>query len=252
MLSHERQGELLRRMRLRGGGSVVELADAVGVSASTIRRDLEELDTQGLLTRVHGGAKLVGDGVEVAPMARQTEHAEEKRRIGEAALAMVEDNSTILISGGTTTEALLPHLSQRTGLTVLTNSLTVAHRLSAQSAITVVVLGGVLRHEEMSLLGSLAERAIEDFHVDRAFIGVYGIDPELGLTGAVVHETNTDRVLMRAAPELVVLADSSKFGQRGPVRLAPVERIGALITDTGAPEASVSRLINAGINVQVV
>lgn len=252
MLSHQRQGELLRHLRLRAGGSVNELAAVTGVSSSTIRRDLEELVSQGLLTRVHGGAKLVGDGVEVAPIARQAEHIEEKRRIGEAAATLVEDNSTILISGGTSTEELLPHLSQRTGLTVLTNSLTVALRLSHNVAITVVVLGGVLRHAEMSLLGSLAERAIEEFHVDRAFIGIYGIDPELGLTGAVVHETNTDRVLMRAVPDLVVLADSSKFGQRGPVRMAPVGRIGTLVTDTGAPAATVSRLIAAGVDVQIV
>lgn len=201
---------------------------------------------------MHGGAKSIIDGVEVTPAARQGEHTAEKQRIGEAALELVEDNSTILIFGGTTTEALLPHLSRRAGLTVLTNSLTVAQRLSDNSEITLVVLGGVLRHEEMSLLGSLAERAIEDFHIDRAFIGSYGVDPELGLTGAVVHETNTDRVLIKAVPELIVLADSSKFGQRGPVRMVSVERITTLITDSAALESSVSRLIAAGVDVRVV
>lgn len=252
MLTHQRQGELLRHLRLRGGGSVAELAAAVGVSASTIRRDLDELGSQGLLTRVHGGAKPNGGDVEVAPVARQSEHAEQKRRIGEAAAELVEDHSTILITGGTTTEALLPHLSRRAGLTVLTNSLTVAMRLSRTISITVVVLGGVLRHAEMSLLGSLAERAINEFHVDRGFMGTYGLDAELGLSGAAVHETNTDRVLMDAVPELVVLADSSKFGQIGPVRMAPVERIGTLVTDVGAPEPAVSRLVAAGVDVRVV
>ncbi|UQX88227.1 DeoR/GlpR family DNA-binding transcription regulator [Jatrophihabitans telluris] len=252
MLSHERKREVLRHLRSHGIGQVNELAEAIGVSASTIRRDLKEMDSQGLLTRVHGGASLIENDLEVAHMARQSEHSAQKRRIGEAATSLVKDNSTILITGGTTTEAMLPFLHGRDGLTVLTNGLNVAVQLSRQANITVVVLGGILRHAEMSLLGPLAEHAMEEFRVDTAFTGTYGLDASVGLTGASVHEASTDRKLLEGVGSLVVLADSTKFTQRGPVRLASVEQIDVVITDSGAPSSAVHELRAGGVDVRLV
>ncbi|ALE04809.1 hypothetical protein AL755_03780 (plasmid) [Arthrobacter sp. ERGS1:01] len=252
MLSYERQREVLRHMRSHGAGNVNELAAAVGVSASTIRRDLREMDEQGLLTRVHGGASLADTDIESAHTARQNEHVAEKRRIGEAAAKLVRDHSTILITGGTTTEAMLPFLEGREGLTILTNGLNIAVQLSRQSAITVVVLGGILRPGELSLLGSLAEQTLDEFRVESAFIGSYGVDAASGIYGASVHEASTDRMLLRRLDSLVVLADGSKFTQRGPVRLAGVEQITTLITDSTAPTADVKALSAAGVEVLVV
>lgn len=251
MLIHERQREVLRQVRVRGAGNVNELATVIGVSPSTIRRDLTELDEQGLLRRVHGGASLPDEG-EVAHIAREAAHTEEKRRIGEAAAQLVGNHSTILITGGTTTEAMLAHLHGREGLTVITNGLNVAMELSRQPGITVVVLGGVLRHAELSLLGALAEDAIRDFQVETAFIGAYGIDPVTGLSGASVHEASTDRRLLEGAPTVVALADSSKFGRRGPVRLAALFQISSLITDIGAPADAVAALQEAEVDVRLV
>ncbi|RKS72486.1 DeoR family transcriptional regulator of aga operon [Motilibacter peucedani] len=251
MLSHERQREVLRQLRLHGGGNVRELAAAVGVSPSTIRRDLTEMGEQGLLRRVHGGASLP-DELEITPTARQLEQSAEKRRIGLAATALVEDRSTVLITGGTTTEAMLPHLQGREGLTVITNGLNVAVQLSRLPEVTVVVLGGILRHAEMSLLGGLAESAVQEFEVDLAFTGTYGIDPSVGLTGASVHEASTDRRLLQRARSIVVLADSSKFTRRGPVRLAGVDQLSTVITDTDAPPPAVAALRDAGVEVRQV
>ena len=252
MLSHERQREVLRQMRLRGGGNVRELAAAIGVSPSTIRRDLTEMDEQGLLRRVHGGASLPDNDLEVAHIARELEQSAEKRRIGLAATQLVEDFSTVLITGGTTTEAMLSHLQGREGLTVITNGLNVALQLSRHPEITVVVLGGILRHAEMSLLGGLAEAAVQEFEVDRAFTGTYGLDPTVGLTGASVHEASTDRRLLQCARSIVVLADSSKFARRGPVRLATVDQLSTVITDTDAPASAVAALRDAGVEVRQV
>lgn len=251
MLSHERQREVLRHMRSRGGGNVRELAEAIGVSPSTIRRDLKDMDQQGLLTRVHGGASPADNEIEVARIARRLEHAVEKRRIGAAAIDCIRDHSTILITGGTTTEAMLPHLTERQGLTVLTNGLDIALGLSRHAGIAVVVLGGILRPAELSLLGTLAEQALEEFHVDTAFTGTYGIDPEVGLTGASVHEASTDRRLLQGADSIVVLADSRKFAQHGPVRLVTVDQISTLVTDTGAPPGAVRALRQAGVDVRL-
>lgn len=252
MLTHERQRELLLYMRSGGGGKVNDLAQAIGASPSTVRRDLREMDEQGLLVRVHGGASLVDSPPEGAHVTRQHEHAAEKRRIGATAAAMVADHSTILITGGTTTEAMLGFLTGRKGLTVVTNALNVAMQLSQTPDITVVVLGGVLRAGELSLLGPRTEHALEEFRISTAFAGVYGIDYKVGLTGAFVQEASTDRRLLEGVDSLIVLADSSKFMQHGPVRMAKVSQISTLITDTGAPVDHVRALSQAGVDVRVV
>ncbi len=252
MLAHERRRELLRQMRTRRAGNVNDLAHAIGVSPSTIRRDLREMDEQGLLIRVHGGASLPDNELEVAHLARRSAYADEKQRIGEAAGQLVRDYSTILVTGGTTTDAMLPCLGRTAGLTVVTNSLNVAGRLSRYPDITVVVLGGILRQAEMSLLGALAERAITDFHVDTAFTGAYGVDIGTGLTGASVHEASTDRSLLNAVGSVVVLADSSKFSQRGPVQVATIAQIDTLITDRAAPRDSVQAISACGVDVRLV
>lgn len=251
MLSTERQREVLRQIRVHGAGNVNDLAATIGVSPSTIRRDLTELDEQGLLRRVHGGASVHDEG-EVAHLAREATNVEQKRRIGEAGAELVRNHTTILITGGTTTEAMLGHLQDREGLTVITNGLNVAMQLSRQPGITVVVLGGVLRHAELSLLGTMAEDAMHEFEVDTAFVGCYGIDLAAGLTGAAVDESITDRRLIAGTRSVVALADSSKFSRRGPVRLAGWSQVSTLVTDDGAPVDAVAALLESEVDVRVV
>jgi DeoR/GlpR family transcriptional regulator of sugar metabolism len=249
MLSPERQRRLLHHVRVHGSGNVLDLAAALGVSASTVRRDLREMDERGLLTRVHGGASVLDVDLEPVLSSRAAEHSAEKRRVGEAAAARVPDGATVLITGGTTTEAMLPHIAGRNRLTVLTNGLNVAYHLARYPEISVVVLGGVLRHEEMSLLGPIAEQVLAEFHVDYAFSSAFGVDPENGISGANVTEAGTDRRMLQSADQLVVLVDSSKFGRRGPVRLADVEQISCLVTDDEAPEEAVATLRTRGVEV---
>ena len=252
MLSYERQREMLKHMRLRGAGKVNELAEAIGVSPSTIRRDLREMDELGLVTRVHGGASLPESDNESVLSARAADHEAEKRAIGAAAAELIEDDSTVMITGGTTTQAILPHLQGRSGLTVVTNGLNIALELSRIPGITVVVLGGILRPGELSLLGPLGERTLDEFEISQAFVGAYGIDPVTGLSGASVHEASTDRRLLRGLARIVVVVDSSKFFQRGPVRLASTDQLAVVITDTGAPPASLDVLRELGVEVRAV
>lgn len=249
MLGIERQRHLLTQIRVHGAGNVRDLADDLGVSASTVRRDLKLLQDRGLLLRVRGGASLGDDSGEPVFGLRSSANEPQKQRIGLAAAGLVEDGSSILVTGGTTTEAMLPHLSQRQGLTVLTNGLNVALQLSRVPEVTVVVLGGVLRHSELSLLGQLTEHALADLHVDLAFTGAFGVDPEWGIFGADVREASTDRRILRSVPRLVVLADASKFTQRGPVRLVGTDDIDTLVTDDGAPPAGVNTLRGRGVEV---
>lgn len=250
LLGPKRQRELLNFVRAYGTGSVNELARLLGVSTSTVRRDLNELQERGLLERVHGGAAPVSDDVEPIRPLREVAYADEKRRIGQAAAAHVADHSTILVLGGTTTEAMLPFLGTIRGLTVLTNSLMVVNRLSQYSDIDLVVLGGLLRRQEMSLLGHLTIAGLDEFGIDQVFSGAFGIDPEIGVTGTNLSETQTDRSLASSARELIMLADHSKLTQRGPARLVPTSAITTLITDDEADPGVIERFRSAGVNVE--
>ena len=249
MLSLDRQRRLLQHIRQQGSGNVTELARTLGVSTSTVRRDLREMNERGLLTRVHGGASLPNADLEPVLTSRGAEHSDEKRRIGEAATRFVHPGATVLVTGGTTTEAMIPFLAGVDSLTVVTNGLNIACQLTRYPQIAVVVLGGVLRHEEMSLLGPIAEQVLSEFHIDVAVSSAYGIDPEAGLSGTNVTEAGTDRRMLQAADTLVVLADSSKVGRRGPVRLASSEQIDHLVTDVGAPPDALEAFRGKGIDV---
>ncbi len=249
MLEVDRQEMVLNHLRLNGSGNVADLAQALGVSPSTVRRDLAELSGRRLLTRVRGGASLAGLPAEPDRSRRVMAQAVEKRRIGAAAATRVADGSTLLIGGGTTTEAMVPFLEGKSRLTVLTNALNVAGALGRLQGITVVVLGGILRHEEMSLLGPIAERTLAEFHVDVAFYSAFGINAEHGLYGAHAMEASTDRSLLNSAASLTVLADHTKFEQRGPVRLAPTRSIDCVITDALSPPTSLARLASLGVEV---
>ena len=146
---------------------------------------------------------------------------------------------------------MLPYLVGRRGLTVLTNALDIAYPLGKFPDISVVVLGGVLRHEEMSLLGPMTDQLLAEFHVDVAFCSAFAISADLGLSAADVSEAGTDRRLLAHASTLVALADSSKFGRRGPVRVADVEQIGTLVTDSAAPADALAALRMRGVDVVV-
>lgn len=250
LLGARRQQELLNFVRTYGTGSVNEFARMLGVSTSTVRRDLNDLQERGLLERVHGGAAPVGEDAEPIRPLREVSHADEKRRIGQAAAAHVADHSTILIMGGTSTEAMLPFLGGVRGLTVLSNSLMVVNRLSQYPDIDLVVLGGLLRRSEMSLLGHLTIAGLSEFGIDQVFSGAFGVDPDLGVTGTNLSETQTDRSLVSSARELIMLADASKFEQRGPARLVPVDAVSRLITDTDADPAVLERFRAAGVVVE--
>lgn len=248
MLGAERRSRLLRVVREEGVIPVGVLAERLGVSASTIRRDLTDLQEQGALKRTHGGAVAPEDVLEPEREVRSQVFSAEKRQLGRVAAGHVRPGSTILLTGGTTTQALVPFLADVPDLTVVTNSLPIAVALSQHDNVATVVLGGYLRPQEMSLLGHLTRQALEELSIDRAFVSAYGIS-RAGLTGAHVNEADTDRHLLGAAAEVVVLADGSKFGRGGPVRIAGPERLTYVFTDASAPEDELAALRERGVEV---
>lgn len=252
MLSQKRQQRILEIIKSQKSAQVGELSDLLGTSLSTVRRDLREMEEEGLINRVHGGAVLIDNDYESPILMRASDHAEEKRRIAQAAAQLVLDDETIIITSGTTTEAMLPYLAEKQNLTVITNAITIAYKLGQYANIEVIVLGGWLRRSEYSLLGHIAMQALQDLQASKLFHGTYGIDLEYGLTGTFLPEVQTDRAIFESVREMIVLADSSKFNQIGPVRLAPLDIITTLITDTRIAEDHLATLMSKNIEVITV
>ncbi len=232
--------------------SVAGAAELLRVSPSTIRRDLKLLEQMGLASRVHGGAMAPNEeasqAMEPSRLARHAENASAKKRIGRTAAGLIRAGETILIGGGTTTDAMLPFLGRIERLTVVTNNVETALAAARHPTIPVVVLGGYLRRDECSLLGHLGVETLRHLTIDRAIFSAYAIDEE-GLMGAQVEETETDRALLRAAEHLVVLADHTKFRRTGPIRLAPMSEVKTLITDSTAPRGTLDSFSARGVTV---
>jgi DeoR/GlpR family transcriptional regulator of sugar metabolism len=250
MLSAQRHQRILVYVAAHQMVKVSDLSTALHISTSTLRRDVRQLNQLGVLRRIHGGVMDPGASVEPqAPTRHSAEHTTQKRLIGEAAAALVKDGDTIIVTGGTTTEAMLPFLAPKRDLTVITNAINIAHVLCNYPHIATVVLGGWLQHADRFVLGHLTDQALQDLQAGTMFHGVHGLDPIHGLTGTAMQAVQTDRSIVTHARELIVLADSSKFGRIGPVRMAPANAASTIVTDDGAPAAMIEALEAQGINV---
>lgn len=250
MLVPDRRRLLLDELHRHGSAQVEQLSDVLGVSASTVRRDLALLEDDGLLVRAHGGAYVRRGDPQQQPSATAGDAAEAKARIGAAAAQRVADGTTVMILAGSTTGSMLPHLAGRS-ITVVTNGLDTAHTLARFPEITVVMLGGVLNRTQNTLLGPMTEQNMKDLHVDVMFAGAWGVNAEAGVTGDKVIQAGYHHSMLKHADSLVVLADAAKFGRRGPTLLAGVEQVDCFVTDRDAPEAVVAALRERGATVTV-
>jgi DeoR/GlpR family transcriptional regulator of sugar metabolism len=244
-----RQRELLDHIRANGVRQVHELARVFGVSPSTVRRDLDGLAKRGLIERHHGSAASTDDRVLTTWSSRQHTNPERKRRIGEAAAPLLTTGSTALVLGGTTTDAMLAALPPRSEFTVITNSLGVAGRLAYLPGVEVVVLGGLMRRTELTLLGPLTMAALAEFSIDTVITGAYGLDAEHGLSRTNLVDVATERALLESGSRLVVLADASKLGRHGAARLARIDAVHTLVTDADADPGQLAGIRSAGVRV---
>ncbi len=246
----ERQQQIVDYLRHHGRASVTELAAQFATSSATIRRDLESLADRGDVERFHGGARAGLIAPPEPPVRqRQLAQAAAKAAIGQAAAALVRDGETIFLSSGTTALEVACHLRQRQGLTVITNSLLVIDALADRPDLTLIGLGGLLRHSEQSFIGHLTERALEEVHADKVIFGIHAIDVERGLTNDYLPETMTDRAILRAGREIIVVADHSKCGRVSTAFVAPITTVNTLVTDGQAPAEFIRQLVTLGIDV---
>jgi DeoR family transcriptional regulator of aga operon len=216
--------------------SVVELSRITGVSEMTVRRDLDELEHEGLLRRVHGGAtRVVSRSHEPAYALRAVRNAEAKERIGARAAGLVSEGETLVIDVGSTALALARTLGE-IAVTVVTPNLRVANLLADRPTVRLILSGGVVRPGEQSLVGPLAEQAFEDLRCDTAFVGAGGIELTAGVTEYNLEDAHIKRVTLNSCRRCVVLADASKLGAVAFARVCPLERVHVLVTDETSDE----------------
>ncbi|MET9290398.1 DeoR/GlpR family DNA-binding transcription regulator [Streptomyces sp. NPDC003077] len=253
MYAPERQQEILRLARESGRVDVLSLAEEFQVTAETVRRDLKALDRAGLVRRVHGGAIPAGRlDFEPDLAERDTVADDEKRRIARAALGELPTGSpsgSVILDAGTTTARLAAELPVESDLTVVTHGLPVAARLADHPGLTLHLVGGRIRHRTRAAVDDWALRAYREIHADVLFLGTNGFSLHSGLTTPDLAEAAVKRAVIAAARRVVLLADSSKFGQEHFARFGDLSDVDLLITDTGLSPQDALAIENAGTEV---
>lgn len=255
LLVEERRRLIVELVEKQGRATVEELAERFGISGVTIRADLEALASNAAIVRSHGGALPAPAGGADTPLSiKQTRHHAQKRRIGQAAAKRIRDGETIILDSGSTTLEIARALRPRkwNALTVITNSLQIALELGAVPGIRVMMLGGMLRASSHSLVGPGAEQMVVQLSADRLFLGVDGIDPEVGITTPDPQEATLNALMMKVSREVVGVFDASKFGQRSLSVIAALSGLTLAIIDASASEADVETLTSRGVKVEVV
>jgi DeoR/GlpR family transcriptional regulator of sugar metabolism len=255
------RSELILQELLRAGSlSVEDLAQRLGVDASTIRRDLMRLEQRQLLKRVHGGA------IQIDPLAYNTygddltfqrsmqQHVEEQTRIALAATRLIEPGDSIALSPGATTTYMARAIRHMpiARLTVVTNALNIAMELAGLRNVTLTLVGGILLSDFFATVGPMAEHNLHELYTSKAFISAHGLSVEHGLTGPNQLEALTYRAMMQRARQTIVLADQSKIGHVALYRIAPATAMQTLITGGAAPPEAIEELERLGIGVQRV
>ncbi len=253
MNSIERHRFIINHLQERESVSVQELCELLGVSSVTIRKDLKLLEDRHMLYRTHGGATLNSPyTIDRTVFEKEKMHSVQKAAIGRYASSLITADDSIIIASGTTVQAMAREIQPTGTLTVVTSALNVALQLIQHPNVEILQLGGTLRKTSTSVTGLYAEGVLDDFFCSKLFLGVDGIDLELGLTTTSAQEAQLNRKMIAAAQKTVVLADSSKFGKRGFGRICAIKEIDEIITDKGITPAMLKQLERESIQVTLV
>lgn len=248
-----RRESIKELLRSTGFVNVQELVTRFGVSSETVRRDLEAMEKDGLVRRIHGGAVSTQPLIsESAYTLRRQIHTPEKQAIARTAADLICDGDTVLIAPGTTTLEIASQLRQRVELTVITNSLPVAMELAGCPGISVFCLGGHLRGDDFSTSGITAMQNLNMFNANKLIIGIGGITPQRGLTDYRMDESALLRIFVEKADCVIGIADHSKFGVTAMYNICPANRLNHLITDSGTPEELYKPFSDMGVQVHIV
>jgi DeoR family transcriptional regulator, fructose operon transcriptional repressor len=250
LYADQRKQHLLEALRREGRIDAAATAAGLGVTGETIRKDLIQLERQGLLRRVHGGAVPVGSLSYEPAVDTRTEFLAEKTRIARAALAHVPDQGAVLVDAGSTTAQLVDLFPGDRELTVYTNTLPLALQLLTRPLLTVYTLGGRVRSKTFAEVDDWAARALAEINVDVAFLGANGISVHRGLTTPDQAEATVKRRMLSCAHRRILLADHSKVGTVCGVQYGHLHDIDLLITDTDLRDTQLAELRAAGMTVE--
>jgi len=255
MLSEERIQRIVEFLVLNRTASVYSLQKQLGVSGSTIRKDLTFLEKKGLLRRVHGGAILIEFQEPSIPLFVDPSYKErydcnlhEKTKIGETAAEFVENGETIMIDGGTTTLQVARELSRKKReLTVVTNGINICTELIKSNNLEVVLSGGYLRRKNLSMIGEMAGSTIGKYTASKAVLGINGISTSRGLTTPHLFEAEIKKSMIKNSKQLIIVADATKIGKVSLMAVAPLSAVHFLVTDNRVTDEQILELKRAGI-----
>jgi DeoR family transcriptional regulator, aga operon transcriptional repressor len=254
LLVEERRRRILELLDKQERATVEELVARFRVTAVTIRGDLDALADAGSLVRSHGGALKRLDQQDVPIAVKEALHHAEKVRIGHAAAQLIREDETIILDSGTTTVEIARQVKflKLKSLTVITNALNIAVELASLPHVRVIMIGGILRQMSYSTVGPQAEQMLRGLYADRLFLGVDGLDPEVGLSTPDVLEAQLNALMIKVSREVTAVADSSKFFRRTLSLIAGLQEIHRIITDDKVDQHVVASLRVRSLEVMVV
>lgn len=249
-LTGERRRRIGEILALRGRVTVNELSKLFGVTSVTIRSDLDTMAAEGLLIRDRGGAIAhTSTTVAVAFEKRASQNREQKRLIGRLASTLVKERETIIMDAGSTVMEMAHSLPPDISCTIVTTALNVAARVGALQNVNVLIAGGSLSRETISTVGAIAERDLENLVVDKLFLSTQAFDAEHGLTDDSFDVARVKSAMIRSARHVILLADSSKWGNSAFAKIAPLGEIDVLITDAGLSQESQKIIQRFGVEI---
>lgn len=242
LLPEQRRRRIIELLDAEEAADVAHLAGTFAVSPATIRRDLQHLEEDGLITRTHGGAITpASTAFEPLYVQKTQERWIEKTAIAERAAAFVDDGDVVVLDSGSTTLALAKRLKHVRDLTIIATDLKIALELADVPGFNVIVVGGQVRPGLYSVVGSMAEHVLSQFHANHAFIGADAIDLAMGISNATMVEVDVKRRVVQAATHVTLIADHTKFERTSLVKVADLGAFDAIVTDTGIDATTVER-----------
>ena len=249
----ERHKYILDKLNEYGFVRIADVADELGVTKVTVRNDVKILESKGLLYKVHGSARLANPHIADRDLETKSHlNRDAKQRIASRAVELIGESDSIMISAGSTTYALAEAIlasAPHGVLNVVTPFLKVSELLCALDSVRVEQLGGVIHRKSCATLGENASLALSNIVCSKFFVGVDGVDPDFGITTSTIEEAQLSHKMMKASSKTVVLADSSKFGQRGFGHIASLEEVDIIITDDGITREMREVIESAGIEL---
>ena len=252
MLSAERREIIKQKIKIEGRVLTKELCEKFNTTPVTIRKDLDFLENEGVLTKVHGGGILkqsVGEDLSVSE--KEKLHIKEKERIAKRAESLISEGEVIILDYGFTSIHIARRLKFRSGIKIITGGLNVANEI-AGSDNELILIGGIFNKNTFGLSGSFAENVIKNTVSDKLFLGVDGVDIEKGLTAFNYEEAKLNRLMMKSATEKILITDSSKFGKRAMGYIGKLTEIDRIITDRNLEDKFVKKINELDIKLDLV